>query len=234
MTLTELCEPAFQYVCWLNHVVRSGGEVEYTRLKNDVKEILDNISYKAEHDPVLNAKYAKVKMPLIFFVDSMLVESGVGCASQWNNNRLSYDFNELAGDEAFFDYLDRATEQIDSEDVEVLAFYYTCLGLGFSGFYVGQSELLRQKMSIIRPRIQTLGNFDLTSKLCQKAYESVNTTDLIERPTSRVLGIAITFLGLTFVVFLAVIMTFRSSVGSLNKAVEEIREQENRVTFVAE
>ena len=234
MTLIELCEPAFQYVCWLNHIVRNGGEIEYTRLRGDIKEILDNIAYKAEGDSVLNAKYEKVKMPLIFFIDSMLVESGVGCASQLDSNRLSYDFNELAGDEAFFDYLDRAIEQADSEDPEVLAFYYICLGLGFTGFYLGQSELLRQKMSIIQPRIHHLGNFDLTSKFCQKAYESVNTANLVERPTSRIFGIAILFAGLTIVVFLAVIIAFRSSTGSLNRAVEEVLEQETQAFFVAE
>ena len=235
MTLIELCEPAFRYVCWLNHIIRNGGEVEYAQLKNDVKEILNGIAYRAESDPVLNEKYEKkIKMPLIFFVDSMLVESGVGCSAQWNENRLSYDYKQLAGDEAFFDYLDRAIESVDGEDPEVLAFYYICLGLGFSGVYFGQPELLRQKMSILQTRIHHFGDFDLTSKVCQKAYESVNTTNLIERPTSRIFGIASLFAGLAFVVLLAVIMSFRSSIRSLDKAVGEIKEQENRVVFVAE
>lgn len=233
MTLTKLCEPAFQYVCRLNHVVRNGGEIEYTRLRNEVKEILNEIAYKAGSDPILSAKYEKVKMPLIFFIDSMIVESGVSCASQWHSNRMSYDHNELAGDEAFFDYLDRAIEQASSEDPEVLAFYYICLGLGFTGFYFGQSELLRQKMAIIQPRIHHLGDFDVTSKVCQRAYESVNTVNLVERPTSRFLGIAILFAGLTFVVFLAVIVAFRSSAGSLNKAVDKILEQETQASSIA-
>jgi type IV/VI secretion system ImpK/VasF family protein len=227
MTLIELCEPAFQYICRLNYIVRNGGEIEYTQLRRDVKEILDNIAYKAENDSALNAKYEKVKMPLVFFIDSMVVESGVGCLSQWDSNRLAHDFNELAGDEAFFDYMDRAIEQAGSEDPEVLAFYYICLGLGFTGFYFGQPELLRQKMSIIQPHIHEFGDFDLTSKICPKAYESINTANLVERPTSRILGIAILFVGLTFVVFIAVIMAFRSSAGNLNRAIEEIIEQEN-------
>ena len=172
-------------------------------------------------------------MPLIFFVDSMIVESEVKCSSKWNKNRLSDDHNQLAGDETFFDSLDQAIGQASSEDAEVLAFYYICLGLGFTGVYFGQPELLRQKMSIIQPRIHDIGDFDLTSKICQKAYESVDTTDLVERPTSRIFGIAILFAGLTLVVFLAVIMAYRSSIGNLNKAVEEIIGKENRVVSVA-
>ena len=89
-------------------------------------------------------------------------------------------------------------------------------------------------MSIIQPRIHNLSDFDLTSKICQRAYESVNTTNLVERPTSRIFGITILFVGLTLVVFLAVIIAYRSSIGNLNRAVEEILEQESQTAFVAE
>ena len=233
MTLIELCEPAFQYVCRLNRIVRNGGDIPYTQLREEVKSILSKIAYEAESEPLLNARYQKIKLPLIFFTDSMIVESGVGCSNQWHDNRLSYDFNELAGDEAFFDFLERAIGDNQPDEAEILAFSYICLGLGFTGVYFGQPELLRQKMAVIQPRIRNLGDFDLTSKFCQRAYESLNTTDLVERPTSRLLGIAIMFCGMTALVLLAVIITFRSSTSALNRALETIIEQENRVSFLA-
>ena len=45
-------------------------------------------------------------MPLIFFVDSLISESTLPFAAEWNRKRLAYERNELAGDEKFFDFLD--------------------------------------------------------------------------------------------------------------------------------
>ena len=37
----------------------------------------------------------------------MISESSLPFAAQWNQNRLAYERNELAGDEKFFDLLER-------------------------------------------------------------------------------------------------------------------------------
>ena len=46
----------------------------------------------------------------------------------------------------FFDLLDETLNDPSDEATERLKIFYTCLGLGFSGWYAGQSEYLRGKM----------------------------------------------------------------------------------------
>ena len=49
--------------------------------------------------------------------------------------------------------LDETLAEKGSEADERLEVYYACLGLGFQGWYAGQPEFLRKKMSEIAPRI---------------------------------------------------------------------------------
>ena len=39
MTLLELCEPLFQYMCRLNRLARSGSALEMDQVRNDIKKI---------------------------------------------------------------------------------------------------------------------------------------------------------------------------------------------------
>src|SRR5207249_3023762 len=102
----------------------------------------------------LASQLKKVELPLTFFVDSLIAESSLPFAAQWNQNRLAYDRNELAGDEKFFDLLDEDLKDQSEEASERLAVFYVCLGLGFSGIYFRQPELLRKNMLTIAPRIR--------------------------------------------------------------------------------
>ena len=53
-----------------------------------------------------NSRCKKMKLPLKFFVDSLISESSLPFAAQWNQDRLAYKDNELAGDERFFELLE--------------------------------------------------------------------------------------------------------------------------------
>src|SRR6185503_17508491 len=136
-------------------------------------------------DMRLSQQARKVELPLIFFVDSMISESTLPFAAQWNQNRLAYDRQELAGDEKFFDLLDESLKENGEEAAERLAVFYICIGLGFTGIYFKQPEFLRKTMLSIAPRVRHLVENHQTARMCPETYEGVDTRDLVQPPGSR-------------------------------------------------
>ena len=208
LDLVDMCEPLFQYVCMLNRIARNpGGEgLEFAPLQGLIKEILQDIEQNPGANDRLRAQFLKVRVPLIFFVDSMISESSLGIASQWHKSRLAYEFNELAGDEKFFDLLDETLAEKGPEADERLAIFYTCIGLGFQGWYAGQSEYLRKKMMDLAKRIPSRYiDTQHTARVCPEAYQHVDGRDLVEPPGLKVATMAICFAGLFF---LALVVNF--------------------------
>ncbi len=193
MTLLDLCEPLLQYICRLNRAGRKAGNYEYVVVRGEIKALFEQMRSKALAEPKLNIQYKAMEMPFTFFVDSMISESGLSFAAKWNQNRLAYEQNELAGDEKFFDCLDETLADPSDDASERLAAYYTMIGLGFTGWYVGQPEYLRKKMLEIAPRIRAFMETDQTSRLCPESYEKVDARDLIEPPSRSIALIAIIF-----------------------------------------
>ena len=120
MNLLELTEPVFQYVCRLNRLARKSGgtsagdtsfiakapgapavprvaSLDYAVVRSEVKAMFEDLIQKSNSDVRLNAQAKKMELPLLFFVDSMIAESSLPFAAQWNQNRLAYERNELAG-----------------------------------------------------------------------------------------------------------------------------------------
>jgi type VI secretion system protein ImpK len=216
MTLFELTEPLFQYVCRLNRLARKSGiqptgetiffthsapkraaSLDYAVVRSDVKTILDTMRQKAEKDFRLAAQLQKVELPLIFFVDSLIAESALGFAAEWNKDRLAYERHELAGDEKFFNLLDADLKDTSEEASERLAVYYGCIGLGFAGVYLKQPEMIRKTMLSIAPRIRRWLDEDDAARICPDAYESVDTRDLTTPPSRRVMAVSLIFVCLT-------------------------------------
>jgi type IV/VI secretion system ImpK/VasF family protein len=224
MTLLELCEPLFQYICMLNRIARNpGGEnVEHAALRAQMGSMFENMAAQAETEERLASQFKKMEMPLLFFVDSMLAESRLSLAPKWNKQRLAYDRNELAGDEKFFDLLDEALEESGSEASERLEVYYACLGLGFQGWYAGQPEYLRKKMLQIAQRIPHLIDTAQTARVCPEAYEHTDTRDLVEPPGVKMITIGIAFAGLSLVVLFVNVALFRTASAELSSALREI------------
>src|ERR1700732_4675645 len=167
MTLLELCEPLFKKVCLLNRLGRKGasvssGAIEYEKLRLDIKELFADIEKRAGAEPLLKAQWQKLELPLIFFVDSMIAESGLIVSARWHQNRLSYEGKELAGDEKFFDLVGETLK-------------------GPTGGYAGQTEYLRGKMLDISHRIRPAMDTDQATRICPEAYVGVDTRDLIPR-----------------------------------------------------
>ena len=91
-------------------------------------------------------QYGMVKMPLIFFVDSMIAESGISFAAQWDDKRIAYEYSEMTGDHKFFEILDEIFADRLHTQEDCLRVFYTCIGLGFKGIYKNKPKKLQQVM----------------------------------------------------------------------------------------
>ncbi|MEX2217762.1 MAG: DotU family type IV/VI secretion system protein [Phycisphaerales bacterium] len=222
MTLLELCEPTFQYVCRLNRLARKGGNLGPEEVRAQVKALLADARAKAGQAPNLAAQFEKIELPLIFFCDSLIRESRLPFAGRWAD--LAAERNELAGDEKFFDLLEETLADRSEQATERLLVFYTCLGLGFTGWYNGQPEYLRKKMMEIAARLRGRGlDPDAGARLCADAYEHVNTANLIEPPGRSLVGMAIALVGLVVVLFITNAYLYRSSAGDLKTALDEVK-----------
>lgn len=247
MTLLEATEPLFQYMCRLNRVARKAGaghtgdtsfltkgggtaprgtSLEYAVVRGDIKALFDEMQQKAAKDFRLSSQLQKLELPLLFFVDALISESSLPFAGQWNQNRLAYERNELAGDEKFFDLLDEDVKDPSDEASERLAVFYVCIGLGFSGIYFRQPELLRKTMFTLAPRIKRWLEADEAAKICPDTYEGVDTRDLTEPPSRKVLIISLIFLCLIFACIVSYVWLYHRSASELTDSFDQIMPHE--------
>lgn len=254
--LLELCEPFFQYLCRLNRAGRlaaasgntpvSGATALFTKsaeggfaaagprpmamgaaaARSEILRILQDMARKASGDYRLSEQVRQVELPLKFFADSHIAESRLPFAAEWNNNRLAYDHNELAGDEKFFDIIEETLRDKSAEASERLAVYFQCLGLGFTGAFPNQVELLRKYMNDIAPRIQHLMDRDHLAQVCPEAYRGVDTTNLIPPESNNLVIVGILFGCFLVAAFVAFFTLYSQASRSLKTALEVVEQHD--------
>ena len=220
MTLLELCEPLFQYMCRLNRLARSSSTLEMDQVRNEIKKIFEAMKAEALNNAALTAQYEKIELPLLFFVDFMIKESKLTFAYDWYE--LGRERNELAGDEKFFDLLDENLEDTSDAATERLVIFYTCLGLGFTGVYAGQKDGIQRLMSKISARISGMIDADEKSYICPEAYENVDARDFVEPPSTKLVGIGITLIGLIVVWSIAYFCLLKWTLDDVSNSLETI------------
>jgi len=231
MTLLELCEPLFQYMCRLNRLARSGSALEMDQVRNDIKKIFEAMRAESLNIAALTSQYEKIELPLLFFVDFTIKESKLMFAYDWYE--LGRERNELAGDEKFFDLLDENLEDTSDAATERLVIFYTCIGLGFTGVYTGQPESIKRLMSKISARISGMIDADEKSYICPEAYENVDTRDFVEPPSTRLVGIGITLIGLIVVWSIAYFCLLKWTLDDVSNSLDTIIEHE-KTAYVTE
>jgi len=208
MNLIELCEPVFNYICRLNRLARVGQPTDFDIVRGEIRDLLSKAQEDARQNTELAEQYKKVELSLIFFIDSVIAESSLPFAAIWNQRRLAYERNALAGDEKFFDILDETLAQQGPEANERLAVFYTCIGLGFTGWYQLQPEFVRKKMRQIAQRITDYVENDEHGYITPEAYQHTDTANL-PLPVSHslapllivVVGLLVLVAGLNFYLF---------------------------------
>lgn len=224
MTLLDLFEPLFQYVCILNRMARKGSPegIDYPTLRAKIQSLLQSIKQQSQSDPLLALQAKKLEMPITFFVDSIIAESHLQCAAEWHKKRLAFEQNELAGDEKFFDLLDENLNDSSKEATGRLVIFFVCIGLGFTGWYSGQPEYLRRKMETIAKRISGTVELEAAGRICPEAYQYLDTRNLIEPPSSKIVAIALAFLVLSLAAIAVNFYLFYTGSHGLTDSLREI------------
>jgi type IV/VI secretion system ImpK/VasF family protein len=226
MKLLELYEDFFQYVCRLNRAARTPAQPEYARVRAEVKDLLDQVVRNASSDVRLLNQVKRLELPMVFFIDNVICTSRLKFATQWAENRLATERNELAGDERFFvDFLDKDLEDTSDEAVERLAVYYACLGVGFTGMYVNQPETIHRYLERTFPRIRQWIDADPRTKISEEAYRYTDTRVLTEPPSRKIILVALLFVFLSLCVLTVCCALYANAVHELRDSVKIILEE---------
>ncbi len=226
MTLVELCEPLFQYVCRLNRSARRGATVAQGTVRAELHAMFGQMKEKAQLTPGLGDQFERVRLPLVYFVDFMIKESSLGFAKKWQE--LAFEEEKFAGDEDFFEILEQTMADQSAQATERLAVFYTCVGLGMAGIYVRQPEKLRSYMNEMWARLRPKYGVDETARLCPEAYEGVDTR-VIWPTAARGIGfILVGLIGMIVGVLGANFYLYHISAKDLSGALEQITSSASR------
>jgi len=222
MTLLELCEPMFQYVCQLLRLARMDRTMEMNKVRSDITRIFSEMKKKASISAELAIQYEKVELPLIFFIDFVIKESKLSFARDWVE--LGRERKELAGDEKFFSLLDEELADPSEAATQRLVIYYTCISLGFTGIYAGQPKEIQRLILRISARISDMMDVDENSYICPEVYETVDSRDFTKPPGKKLVGIGIVVIGLIIVWIIAYVSLFFSASEEMVKSSKEIND----------
>lgn len=224
MTLLDICEPIFRRICELNRAGRNGEPgPEYPALRREIMGMLETARNQMMANPELDRFWGDVEMPLLFFIDSMIAESRLPIAAAWNQQRLAYDYQELAGDQKFFDLMEQALRDPGADASTKLGFFYTCIGLGFTGYYGDNPEPLRAKMIEMLQRVDPGLRAERQNKLCPEAYAGVDTRELLTPKPISARTLFLFFLLLCVVLLAVAGLLYQNSSAPLRQDLREIK-----------
>ena len=201
MTLLESAEPIFQYVCRLNRVARKAGRLQrathlrhqgtaplravvapappgasldYAVVRGDIKAILEEMQQKGAKDFRLGSQTKKIELAMMFFVDSLISESQLQFAAQWNQNRLAYEETNWPGTKNFSTCWRRTSRTRARRPPNGWQFFTPASDWDSPAFTSSSRNMLRKTMLTIAPRIKRCIEVDEAAKICPDAYEAVD------------------------------------------------------------
>jgi type IV/VI secretion system ImpK/VasF family protein len=226
MKLLEIYEDLFQCICRLNRAAKTQVHPEYARVRVEIKDLLEKTVRASSADARLLSQVKRFELPMIFFIDNLIVTSQLKFASQWAENRLAKERNELAGDERFFDLLEEDIKDTSEDAAERLAVYYVCLGLGFTGMYQTQPDQIRRYIEQIFPRVRQWIDSDPRTKISEEAYQHTDTRVLTEPPSNKIILVAIAFVFISLSVLVIYYGLYGRAVDDLSRSVQAITESQ--------
>jgi type VI protein secretion system component VasF len=105
----------------------------------------------------LEWEFSRIERPLVFFIDYIVKEGPFQFKDEWRE--LGRNYNELSGDEKFFDVFAESIN--DPECANPVMLFYLMLGLGFDGIYRSDPMYIKNCMKQINDRYPI--NFDIHS-----------------------------------------------------------------------
>lgn len=221
MNLLQLCESTFLFVCKVNRVYRNGGKLDLEKVKAEITDLREEIQSKLiQEDSVLNQQFEDIELPYIYFIDSMLVASGM---TEWNDERIAVnEFNRRAGDNEFFDLLYDAEAEAGEDADGKLAFYYCCIGLGFTGMYEDDPKYLHEIMQRLEPRVRSFMDRDVISRITPEAYSHNLEMNVAPETAPRYLGLLFLALGAVFAIMFSIFYLYIDAFSNLSEVLKKI------------
>ena len=213
MNLNEAVDPIFLYVCKLNRIANSGGEMSFNAVRSDVITLLNEARAKASRNKALSDKFASISRPLLMFIDFMSVDSGINFALEWNENPLLNEFNASGGT----DFRECAKSALKHEtDEDILRFYFTCIGLGCGdkdNELLELSHALKNKAKIYAAK---------DGRITQAAYDNVDASNFVKPVKAKLWMICSVFIIFMVSVVASLAFMYRESSAGIVNAVEKI------------
>lgn len=158
--LEQLCRPLLRCICDYRQYSDAGNIPDKELFSRKINMLLSEAKEDAAKSPTLEKEFSRIERPLIFFVDYMVKEGNFPFSREWRE--LARNYNELSGDEKFFDLLSEALDDPDSG--KALEVFYTMLGLGFDGIYRNNPEYIERRMKVCASRFSQ-EKFDVSSEI---------------------------------------------------------------------
>jgi type VI protein secretion system component VasF len=125
------------------------------KFREEIETALETAKYRCESDPTLSREYQRVELPLVFFIDYMVKEGGFPFKNEWRE--LSRNYNELSGDEKFFNLLSDALN--NPNDKNTIPVFFNMIRLGFDGVFANDMKSIEKVMRQCLAKMP--GKFDI-------------------------------------------------------------------------
>lgn len=222
MTPLQLCEPLFQYICRINRAARKGAAMEASHVRAEIKGIFEDMAGRAVDTPGLREQFQALRLPLVFFCDYIIRTSAMSFAASWQNIAEEEAPPIYTGDEMFFLMLDQTLHDKSDAASARLAVYYTCMGLGFLGYYETDVQEVQRRVKEIASRLRSGPDADRADHICPEAYEHVNTADLTEPPSRSLVPMVVAMVCLLILLFVANVYLYSGAASELTDSIQSL------------
>jgi len=156
LTLFELARELFTYLVRFREKAPSTSAPSLPEVRRDLLGIFARMDNQAKRDSILQGPYRQVHYALVALADEVVLTSGWEHAPAWRQALLEERFyNSQHAGSHFFEL----ARNLDQAPQDVVAVFYLCLALGFSGRYApADPELAAVKEELLsrlpaKPRI---------------------------------------------------------------------------------
>lgn len=212
MTLPELCEPLFLYLCRISRRARAGEIISAREVRDALIATLADIRAKSIADSYLHAQFEEVEPALVLFIDEVFRATDWPFARSWQ--QLPERARVSPETDRFFALVDESIADPADSAADRLAVLHTCISLAFLGR--PGFEHAREKLGLISLRIAPAG-----SGLAYRTASPV-TVDLTRRTRRMLIPLTVTVLGSTAAVLGAQLRSYYRDARQLHTTIRGI------------
>jgi type VI protein secretion system component VasF len=156
--LEKICNPLLLALCNYWQLACMDSPVELEPFRGKIISLLEDAKQKAAFDDTLAREFSVIEKPLVFFIDYMVREGRFPFRAEWQI--LARSYNELSGDEKFFDILEDTLNHPDEKNSTAL--FFLMLGLGFDGVHRRNPAYIQHCMTVCNKK--AVGQFNIFSE----------------------------------------------------------------------